>query len=95
MNMNNEEKFYKLLFTYTKIDFLNNSGLELKPLLGGEIGLAPRDLLVLFFELEKEFSIKIPEGYIQDGSFQNIIGIKKCLGLLLKQKKEVNFSLHH
>jgi peptide maturation system acyl carrier-related protein len=47
-------------------------------LLGKEIHLAPRDLLYLLVDIEKEFAIIIPEQEVVSGKFNsinNIIGI--------------------
>jgi acyl carrier protein len=47
-------------------------------LLGKEINLAPRDLLYLFLDIEKEFAITIPEPEVVSGkftSFNSIIAI--------------------
>ncbi len=48
--------------------------------LGDKINFAPRDLLILFYEIEKEFSISIPESDIINGkfdTFNNIVEIIK------------------
>ena len=47
-------------------------------LLGSKLKLKPRDLLYVFFDIEKEFGIVIPEKEIATGSFNtfnNIAGI--------------------
>jgi peptide maturation system acyl carrier-related protein len=47
-------------------------------LLGKEVRLAPRDLVYLFLDIEKEFAITIPEQEVVAGkfsSFNNIIEI--------------------
>lgn len=49
-----------------------------EPLLGEKYCLAPRDLLYLFFDIEKEFGITIPEDDIlakKFNSIKNLIGI--------------------
>lgn len=43
-----------------------------KHFLGREIGLAPRDLLYLFFDLEKEYHITFPEEEVAAGKFNTI-----------------------
>ncbi|MCX7747537.1 MAG: peptide maturation system acyl carrier-related protein [Clostridia bacterium] len=55
-----------------------NHEVKNKHLLGKEIRLAPRDLLYVFFDLEKEFNINIPENDIVEGrfnSFENAVDI--------------------
>ena len=44
-------------------------------LLGSKIRMAPRDLLYLHSDIEKEFNIKIPEKHIVDGKFSSINNI--------------------
>ncbi|QNU67844.1 peptide maturation system acyl carrier-related protein [Ruminiclostridium herbifermentans] len=50
-----------------------------KKLLGQEFGMPPRDLLYLFFDVEKEFSIKIPQDAIVSGQFSTYNGICKII----------------
>jgi peptide maturation system acyl carrier-related protein len=59
------------------MDKYNESILD-KELLGFDIGMKPRDLLYLFFDIEKEFDIKIPEKDIVEkkfNSFNNITAV--------------------
>jgi peptide maturation system acyl carrier-related protein len=44
-------------------------------LLGKEINLAPRDLLYLFLDIEKEFAITIPEQEVISGNFNSFDNI--------------------
>ncbi len=49
-----------------------------KHLLGREWGFEPRDLLYIFFDIEREFKISIPEEAIESGNFgtiNNIAGV--------------------
>ncbi|MFZ5986131.1 MAG: peptide maturation system acyl carrier-related protein [Bacillota bacterium] len=58
-----------------------------KELMGKEIRLLPRDLLYLFFDVEREFGIQIPEGEIINGNFRSINSI---IGIIERQmNKEV------
>ncbi|MCX7921763.1 MAG: peptide maturation system acyl carrier-related protein [Clostridia bacterium] len=61
-----------------------------RELLGAEIRFAPRDLLYLFFDIEKNFDITIPQEAIISGkfnTFNNIVEIicsvqeGKCLAV--------------
>ncbi len=45
------------------------------PLLGNKFRLEPRDLLYLFFEIEKKFGITIPEQAVMEGKFDSIKNI--------------------
>lgn len=62
---------YKFNFDIGKLgdDFLD------KELLGYEIRLAPRDLVYLVFEIEKEFGIIILQDDITAGNFKTLNGI--------------------
>ncbi|HEX3047677.1 MAG TPA: peptide maturation system acyl carrier-related protein [Bacillota bacterium] len=49
-----------------------------KPLMGPEVGFEPRDLIYLFFDIEAEFEIRIPQEKIAAGqfdTFDHIAGI--------------------
>jgi len=62
-----------------------------KNLLGNEFGMKPRDLIYLFFDIEKEFNITIPQEDIAEGrfnSFNNMIGIIR--NQLMAKSKEAN-----
>lgn len=53
-----------------------------KNLLSHEMGLSARDLVYIFFDVEKEFEITIPQNYIAEGrfnTFNNILDIIKRL----------------
>ena len=47
--------------------------------MGRRLRLQARDLLYIFFEVEKEFGIKIPEEAIVDGEFDSFNGIVKII----------------
>ncbi|MCX7921473.1 MAG: peptide maturation system acyl carrier-related protein [Clostridia bacterium] len=55
-------------------DNLGEAALD-KNLLGSEIRFAPRDLLCLFFDIEKEFDITIPQETIIAGKFNTFNNI--------------------
>ncbi|MBD7912579.1 peptide maturation system acyl carrier-related protein [Clostridium cibarium] len=48
-------------------------------LLSSTIGLAPRDLIYLLFDVEKEFDIKIEDKYIVSGEFCSFNNIKNII----------------
>lgn len=61
------ERIFKLRFN---IEFDGQcDGMKDKPLLGKEMRLAPRDLLYLYFDVEREFGMTIPEEDIITGRF--------------------------
>lgn len=48
-------------------------------LMGQQIGLAPRDLLYLYVEIEKRFNIVIPQEDIVNGHFQSLSQIEQII----------------
>lgn len=56
------------------LDICHESFLN-KQLLGKEIGLQPRDLIYLFFDVENTFGIKIKEEYIVTHKFDTFDNI--------------------
>ena len=57
-----------------------------KKLLGQDFGMPPRDLLYLFFDVEEEFSIKIPQEAVVSGQFSTYNGICKIIGNELRNE---------
>ncbi len=57
-----------------------------KKLLGREIGMPPRDLLYLFFDIEKEFAISISQESIATGKFSTYSNICKIISNEMKNK---------
>lgn len=58
---------------------ISETGIEDAPLTGERWGLAARDLLYLFFEVEKEFGIHIQQTTLETNSFNSINGIKRIV----------------
>lgn len=58
-----------IMSAYTDRDFLKDRELQQKKLLGSIIWLAPRDLVNILFDIEREFGVQIPEKQIVDGNF--------------------------
>ncbi|RCX15469.1 peptide maturation system acyl carrier-related protein [Anaerobacterium chartisolvens] len=56
------------------------------PLLGNEIGLAARDLIYVFFDIEKEFNIQIPQHDIASGGFNTFNSICEVISKQIKIK---------
>ncbi len=50
-----------------------------KKLLGQEFGMLPRDLLYLFFDIETEFLIRIPQEAVACGEFNTYNNICKII----------------
>lgn len=55
-------------------------------LLGKKLKLKPRDLLYLFFDIEKEFGIVIPEQEIHKGNFDTFNNIVRIISSQQLQK---------
>lgn len=58
--------------------FKNDSSLDME-LLGNILGLSSRHLLFIYFAIEREFQIKIPEYAITEGKFNTFNNILKCI----------------
>ncbi|WP_024834415.1 peptide maturation system acyl carrier-related protein [Ruminiclostridium josui] len=56
-----------------------------KKLLGQEFGMPAKDLLYLFFDVEKEFSIKIPQEAVVSGEFSTYNGICQIIDNEMKR----------
>lgn len=59
-------------------DFWNEDTIE-TPLLTSKVGLLPRDLVYLLFDIENKFNIKIKDEYIINGQFNSFKNIKNIL----------------
>ncbi|MCX7749033.1 MAG: peptide maturation system acyl carrier-related protein [Clostridia bacterium] len=59
-----------------------------KELLGDAWGFEPRHLLYLFFDVEKNFGIAIPEKDIAEGKFNTINNIAAVIVKQIAQNKE-------
>ncbi len=55
--------------------------------LGSKMRLAPRDLLYLHYDIEKEFDIKIAEEHIVNGKFSSLNNIVHIISCELKEKE--------
>ena len=63
------EKRLLEIFEKLKLDTDKVISNKNEKLLGKKIGLNARDLLILFFRIEEEFNIKIPESIITEVKF--------------------------
>lgn len=80
-----------------KVDafILNTYGIEVhqlkdRSLLNPEVGLEPRDLIYLFFELQKEFGIRFKEEDILERKFHMLNNIKQAVYEKLCDKSDSN-----
>ncbi|WP_034847510.1 peptide maturation system acyl carrier-related protein [Ruminiclostridium josui] len=78
-----EEIFMRLNDIFLKrfnIDLKSKSTMDYdKHLLGKEWGLEPRDLLILFMDIESQFGISISEKDIENGNFSSINNLVKMI----------------
>lgn len=74
------ERLNKIMQKRTGIDFTEmDELLKDKALLGKELGVAPRDLVMICIDIENEFGIKIPENKIVEGSLKSYKKIEHML----------------
>lgn len=64
-----KEKLNKILLKRSGHNFAGNSALYHKKLLGLQICMPARELLHVYFDVEQEFGISIPEEEIVAGNF--------------------------
>jgi acyl carrier protein len=82
---NLEERLNKLFIKRFNLDMDKfNEEYKSKKLLSSEIGMSPRDLLYLFFDIENEFGIVIPQESVASGEFGTYNGI---LGIISDKSK--------
>lgn len=55
--------------------------------LGSKMRMAPRDLLYLHYDIEKEFDIKIAQEHIVNGKFSSLNNIVHIINYELKEKE--------
>lgn len=65
----------KILLKRAKINFAKRYELMNEKLLGPYIGLPYRELVHIYFDIEKVFQIKIPESEIANGNFDSLNNI--------------------
>jgi len=69
------------------IDMEQQEGILLdKHLLGMDIGLEARDLIYLYFDIEKEFDITLPDEDIAEGKFTTFNNIAEIIYNQLQKK---------
>lgn len=82
------DNLLKIFKKRTNINFDKNHELKKEKLFGPKIEMPPRELVLLLFDIEKYFSISIPENDLLSenfNSFNNIYNIIK------KTKDSINF----
>ncbi|TYQ15070.1 UNVERIFIED_CONTAM: peptide maturation system acyl carrier-related protein [Acetivibrio alkalicellulosi] len=97
MNINNNYVIEKLLLILKEMynrDYYNSwEDIKDLDLLGYEMNFMPRDLIYLFFDVEKVFGIIISQDYVIKGSFSNLANIASMVFHELESKKSLNASI--
>ncbi len=79
-NISIENRLNSIIYNKFEISNIStNIQLRNENLLGDILNFTPSYLLILFFEIEKEFNISIPEEEIVDGNFNSFINIVKII----------------
>mgnify|MGYP000648023566 FL=1 len=76
--MNEEEKLKQIIIQVGG-DYEYIKAHPKEKLLGRNIGLWARDLLIIYFEIKKELNINIPKNMIINGDFDTYEGIRKIV----------------
>lgn len=79
MEKNIMGKVYKIFLERTGLDFQNNEKLREKKLFGAEINTNPRDLFLVYMDLQKTFGIKFCEKDLTNKQFTTFISIVKLV----------------
>ena len=83
MNDDINKKLDEILLQRTGINFEDHSELKRKNFLGKELKIPARELVLICFDIERAFSIQIPEDEILLGSVKNYEKIETMLRKLL------------
>lgn len=62
-----KKKLNNIFLNRIGIDFQEHEEYKHEALLGAKINIPPRELVLICFDIEKDFKIKIPEGAILKG----------------------------
>lgn len=77
--MENIVKLNNIFIKHTKFDFCQNEKLQKELFFGKALDIPVRELLLVLFDIEKTFNIKIPEKILLDGKFKNFQEVRKIL----------------
>ena len=70
------KKLNQILLKRTGIDFQKQEELQTEDFFGGKIKIPARELVLICFDIENEFSIQIPERELLAGSVKNYVRMK-------------------
>ncbi len=74
-----DKKLQKIFKTRTGIDFQHDKEKREDALLGKNLDIPPRELILIYLDIEKEFGIEITEKEIIGKNFSSYNKIKKLL----------------
>lgn len=72
-------EFNKIMVKRSGIDFHQNTQLWNTPLLGNELNIPVRELILIYFDIESVFKFKVPEDEIIEGCFKTYDSILKMI----------------
>lgn len=68
--MDKAETLKQIMWNRSKINFEKNESLMNAPLLGNQIKLPVRELLLIYHDIEEKFGFSIPQEEVEKGSFK-------------------------
>ena len=89
MKTNSEITLNNIFLKHSNIDFNKNECLKNENVFGNKIGLNPRELVLILFEIENEFEISITKNIIANGNFNSYINILNLVNNELDQKRMI------
>lgn len=78
------KKLNQILLKRTGIDFQKQEELQTEDFFGGKIKIPARELVLICFDIENEFSIRSPERELLAGSVKNYVRMKHMVENLLR-----------
>lgn len=80
MKINIQNRLLKIIQARFNVDYASKwEEIKNQHLLGIEMGFEASELLYVYFDIEKEFEIKIPREYIVSGKFSTLSNIAEMI----------------
>lgn len=74
-----QDKLREIFKHRTEIDFLQNKHLQDLKLLGNDLRVPVRELILILFDIEKEFDIQIPKDIVIEGGFDTYANVERIV----------------
>ena len=74
-----QDKLIEIFKHRTEIDFLQNKHIQDLKLLGNDLRVPPRELVLILFDIEKEFDIQIPKDIVIEGRFDTYANVERIV----------------